>query len=120
MALTSDAQTIDLTSKVVNLLIKQGDTKSFTVTFPDAISLTSSTAKMTIKRRGGTTVLTLQSGSGITRSGQVFTTSFTKAQTAALPVDVLLDYDWQWTDASGTEDTVIGGTIQVKKQTTTT
>lgn len=119
MALTTDAQTIEMTSKVVNLLLKQGDSKAFTVTFANSIDLTGSTAKMTIKRRDGTTVLTLQSGSGISRAGQVFTTTFTKAQTTAMPVDVLLDYDWQWTAASGNEDTVFGGTIQVKKQTTT-
>lgn len=119
MALTSDAQTIEMTSKVVNLLIKQGDSRSFTVTFDNAITVTGSTAKMMIKRRDGTLLLTLQSGSGITRSGQVFTTSLTKAQTAALPIDVLLNYDWQWTDASSLEDTIFGGTIQVKKQTTT-
>lgn len=120
MALTSDAQTVDMTSKVVNLLIKQGDTKAFSVTFDNAITVAGSTAKMMIKRRDGTLLLTLQSGSGITRTGQVFTTTFTKAQTLALPVDVLLNYDWQWTDASSNEDTVFGGTIQVKKQTTTT
>lgn len=117
--MTTDAQTIDLTSKVVNLLIKQGDSSAFTVTFPNSITVTGTTAKMMLKRRDGTAVLTLQSGSGITLAGQVFTTSFTKAQTAALPTEVLIVYDWQWTDGSGNETTLIEGVIQVKKQTTT-
>lgn len=120
MALTSDAQTIDMTSKEVHLLIKQGDSKYFTVTFATGIDLTGSTAKMTIKRMDGTTALTLESGSGISRSGQVFTTTFTKAQTTAMPTGVLMLYDWQWTNSTGLEDSPFGGTIQFKKQYTTT
>lgn len=117
--MTTDAQTIRLTAKSVNFLLQQGDSKAFTITFPGSVSLSGATAKMMVKRMDGTLALTLQSGSGIELSGQVFTTSFTKAQTAALPVGVLLRYDWQWTNASNQEDTLIRGTIQVEKQITT-
>lgn len=117
--MTSDAQTIDLTPKEVNLLIYQGDSTAFTVTFPGSVPLVGTTGKMRIQRRDGTTVLTLTTGGGISLSGQVFTTTITKAQAAALPTGVMMPYDWQWTDASSNERTVVHGTVQAKKQITT-
>lgn len=116
--MTTDAQLIDLTPKRVQFLWQQGDDVTFTVTFPGTVSMTSSTAKMVIKRSNGDIALTLNMSSGITLAGQVFTVDVTKAQTAALPTEVTLYYDFQWTNASAKERTVVSGTIQVKPQIT--
>lgn len=117
--MTTDAETIDLRPKEVNLLLYQGDTTVFTVTFPVSVSMTGSTGKMRIQRLDGSTALTLTTGGGIVLSGQVFTTTITKTQAAALPTDVVMPYDWQWTDASNNERTVVQGTVRVQAQKTT-
>mgnify|MGYP001809818385 CR=1 FL=1 len=114
--MTSDAQTIDLRPKEVNFLIYQGDDTSFTVTFPVSINTTGSSGTMKIKRRSGASVLTLALGSGITLSGQIFTTTITKTQAATLPTNMVLEYDWQFTNSAAIEQTVVVGTIQVKPQ----
>ena len=118
--MTNDAQTINVTPKKVNLMLYQGDDFSMTVTFPVSVNLTGSTAKMRIQRMDGTTVLTLSMGSGIALAAQVFTATITKIQMAAMTTEVVMLYDFQWTNASSAERTVSQGTIQVEKQITNT
>lgn len=115
---TTDAQTVDLRAKEVNLIMYQGDDHGFTVTFPNTVVLTGTTAKWTIVDRAGATVLALQSGSGITLSGQVFTVTVTKAQSAAMVAERTMFHDFQWTDASNKDITVFGGSVVFSKQRT--
>jgi len=112
-------QTIDLSPPEANLILYQGDDRAFSVAFPNTVTVAGTTAKWQIKARDGSTVLTLQSGSGISLSGRVFTVTVTKAQSTALPTGRVMFHDFQWTDLSSKDVTLFTGTVQVKPQRTT-
>ena len=116
--MTTDADLIDLWPKEANFRIYQGDDSSFTVTFDDDIDITAIEATLTIQRMDGTNALVLTLGNGIVRSGQVLTTTITKVQAAALPVGVILPYDFATNGTILGEKTVACGVFQVKKQKT--
>lgn len=117
--MTTDPQTIDLSPKEVNLILYQGDDRAFTVTFPNTVTVTGTTAKWQIKGRDGSTVLTLQSGTGISLAGQVFTVTVTKAQSTTMVPGRVMFHDFQWTDTATKEQTLFEGTVQFKPQRTT-
>lgn len=109
-----------------NIVLHQGETFSLSITYKDEndnpVSLVGYTGKMHVRTRpGGSSILSLASGSGITITGATgeIAISVTAAQSALLPAGVY-QYDLALISATSTVTYLLRGTFTINPRITQT